>query len=115
MRCWFSCHVGYEIAPSSDPASPAHLPPKGKAKFYRKVRMPSTVATRRVPSIDASRPEDGTHREPGAVWAAGQSQAVEPHPSKSVQTREGEREGRNLVWYGNMVYKISEDMVYKRT
>ena len=30
------------------------------------------------------------------MWAAGQSQAVEPHPSKSVQTREGEREGRNL-------------------
>ena len=23
--------VGYQIAPSSDPASPAHLPPKGKA------------------------------------------------------------------------------------
>ena len=30
-RRWFSRHVGYEIAPSSDPASPAHLPPKGKA------------------------------------------------------------------------------------
>ena len=28
---WFSCHVGYGITPSSDPASPAHLPPEGKA------------------------------------------------------------------------------------
>ena len=28
---WFFCHVGCCVAPSSDPASPAHLPPEGKA------------------------------------------------------------------------------------
>ena len=52
--------VGYRIAPSSDPASPAHLPPKGKAKFYCKVQMPSPVPARRVPSSVACRPEGGT-------------------------------------------------------
>ena len=28
---WSFCCVGYRVAPSSDPASPAHLPPEGKA------------------------------------------------------------------------------------
>ena len=32
---------GYEIAPSSDPASPAHLPPKGKAKSTTAAREQS--------------------------------------------------------------------------
>ena len=39
--------VGYWIAPSSDPASPAHLPPKGKALG---VGMPLPVCKTTPPS-----------------------------------------------------------------
>ena len=44
--------VGYRIAPSSDPASPAHLPPKGKA------------LGREEPSVADFRPSQGPEQNP---------------------------------------------------
>ena len=44
--------VGYWIAPSSDPASPAHLPPKGKA------------LGREEPSVADFRPSQGPEQNP---------------------------------------------------
>ena len=44
--------VGYRVAPSSDPASPAHLPPKGKA------------LGREEPSVADFRPSQGPEQNP---------------------------------------------------
>ena len=56
--------VGYQIAPSSDPASPAHLPPKGKALgvgvSLQGIQSPSVQRTR--PAGHASQSSAGRSR-----------------------------------------------------
>ena len=74
--------VGYQIAPSSDPASPAHLPPKGKALGGGK---------------DPSRPRNHPPSPPS--WGAGRygrkiqgrrpGRKKERTPAGSPQTRKG--------------------------
>ena len=79
--------VGYRVAPSSDPASPAHLPPKGKA----------LSAGRPLPVCETTPPS------PPSRWAGRYGRKIQGRrpgrkkedPRRVLQTRVGSPEGRN--------------------
>ena len=74
--------VGYQIAPSSDPASPAHLPPKGKA-----------LGGGKDPSRPRNHPPSPPSRGAGRYgrWFMGRrpGRKKERTPAGSPQTRKG--------------------------
>ena len=88
--------VGYQIAPSSDPASPAHLPPKGKALRCASLPVckttspspPSRWAGRYGRKIQGRRPGRKKERTPAGSSKPEQGvQRGEPLPSGPLSPR----------------------------
>ena len=80
--------VGYRIAPSSDPASPAHLPPKGKALSCA---APSRLQNHPLPA----RPAGGRAVTGVRYRAAGQAEKKRGSP-QGPPNQSRESRGENL-------------------
>ena len=73
--------VGYRIAPSSDPASPAHLPPEGKALGVGRTLLVCKTTPPSPPSRWAGRYGRGTHG-PQARQKKRENPPGSPQPEK---------------------------------
>ena len=120
--------VGYRIAPSSDPASPAHLPPKGKALRCASLPVckttspspPSRWAGRYGRKIQGRRPGRKKERTPAGSppTRKGGSREEEPLPPwcsfLRLSSKESRAPARGRAGNGALRPKVASELPTRR-